>query len=433
MQWLVGGAVLSSAAIGIAGFAFLSGSATVTLLAFALLAVAAAQVASFIHSYLHTNDTDKLKAEFNGRMSHVAHESNRVASESMGMVQNIDALRHQTNTLASTLTENLAALRLGNETVAASLKSILEGQRGGAKPAPVPRQRREIDLAIAREQEWLSHLQADVVEETYGEPAQQAFDEPIPEIVEQTDFSTSELADALQLSLEPVVDLYTSNTAHYRMILGMTNAAGHDVPQDVFLHHAERAGERAKLDLFVVQQTLGLLEQLHMRDPAISVFVPVGASTLASPRAIGDILIELGNNQQHAKGVVIDIPHAVLASLPDASLEGLASLARSGVVMSLSQASVGGIELSSLNRLNVRFVSLAAGTVGIGVQVAAGIAGFVQSARALRINVVISNLMDARNVQGLSRIVRYASGPAFALPRKLKRTLPEAVEQSQAA
>jgi cyclic-di-GMP phosphodiesterase, flagellum assembly factor TipF len=425
MPWLVGGALLSCAAIGIAVFALGSGTTTVTLMALALLTLAAAQLVGMFRNHFQSADVDRLKAELHGRLLHVAHESNRVAMESTGMVQNVDALRHQTDTLASTLTENLAALREGNEAVAASLKSILEGQRNPARPVVQPRVPSELDFAIAREQDWLSHLQE--------EPVEEAVPDAPPEVIDEAAFETSEYAEALQLSLEPVVDLYTSNTAHYRMILGMTNAAGHDVPQDVFLHHAERAGQRAKLDLFVVQQTLGLLEQLQMRDPGICVFVPVGASTLASPRAIGDILIELGHNAQLGKGVVIDIPHAVLASLPDASLEGLASLARSGVVMSLSQASVPGIELSSLNRLNVRFVSLAAGTVGIGVQVAAGLAGFVQSARALRINVVISNLLDARNVQGLSRIVRYASGPAFALPRKLKRNLPEADQQSAAA
>jgi hypothetical protein len=40
---------------------------------------------------------------------------------------------------------------------------------------------------------------------------------------------------------------------------------------------------------------------------------------------------------------------------------------------------------------------------------------------------------DPRHVNGLSRIARYALGPAFAVPRKLKRTSPDAASLSQAA
>ena len=99
-------------------------------------------------------------------------------------------------------------------------------------------------------------------------------------------------------------------------------------------------------------------------------------------------------------------------------------LARNGVQLSLSHASISGVDLASLNRLNVRYVSLAAVSVGVGVQISAGLPGFVQSARALRIQIMISHVGDPRHVHGLARTARYASGPAFAAPRKLKRTLP---------
>jgi hypothetical protein len=40
---------------------------------------------------------------------------------------------------------------------------------------------------------------------------------------------------------------------------------------------------------------------------------------------------------------------------------------------------------------------------------------------------------DPRHVPGLARTARFASGPAFALPRKLKRTATEETSSQAAA
>jgi hypothetical protein len=415
--WLAGGAFLAVVTLGIGAYALGSGTTTVTLLSVALIALAMAQLTSLVRSHLQQAEAEQVREahlEFGGRLLHVAQESSRVAAESTQLVRGLSDLRQDTQALAGTLSENLAALRAGNAKVADSLQTVVAGQRDIQDNITQQRSRlaSHIDEAIAREQAWLSQMTAEHVIEA-------EIDEQEPEPMQtlaEADFETSEIAESLQLALEPIVDLYTSNTAHYRLVAGMTNSAGQD-----------------QLDLYIVQQTLELLEQLRVRDQALCVLVPVGASTLGNPQAINDIVFALRQSADLAQGLALDIPHAVLASLPEACLEGLASLARANVTISLSNATISGMELSSLNRLNVRFVSVAAGAVGIGVQVAAGLAGFVQSARALRIQVVISNLNEARNVPGLSRIVRYACGPAFALPRKLKRNLPDVDQQSAAA
>jgi EAL domain-containing protein (putative c-di-GMP-specific phosphodiesterase class I) len=280
--------------------------------------------------------------------------------------------------------------------------------------------------AIEREQQqWLAHLT-----ETEAQPLPV---EPVVEKAVAPEFENSALGEALNLALEPIVDLYTSNTAHYRMVLGMTNEQGQAVAHDVFVHHAERLGMRDALDQHVIEQSLALLSQLRQRDQALCIFVPVGAVTLANAVAVQNILAHLRSLPELAQGLIVDISHAVLASLSDSSLEGLATLARAGVALSLSQASISGVDLGSLNRLNVRYVSLAASSVGVGGVVSAGLPGFIQSARALRIQIIISQVGDPRHVQGLSRIARYASGPAFALPRKLKRETPEPVTYTAAA
>ncbi len=241
------------------------------------------------------------------------------------------------------------------------------------------------------------------------------------QLLPEPSFDEAPFGEALNLALEPIVDLYTSNTAHYRMVLGMTNEHGQDVPHDVFVHHADRMGLRDRLDVHVVEQTIELLAQLRQRDQQLSVFVPIGANTLSNAIAVQRIITSLRNAPEVSNGVVLDIAHAVLASLPETSLEGLATLARAGVSLSLSQASIAGVDLSALKSLNVRFVSIAGSSVGVGNQISAGLPGFVQSARAMRVQVIISNIGDPRHVTGLARTARYASGPAFALPRKLKR------------
>jgi EAL domain-containing protein (putative c-di-GMP-specific phosphodiesterase class I) len=247
-------------------------------------------------------------------------------------------------------------------------------------------------------------------------------DNPVePSIVQPT--APVAFEDNLTLALEPVVDLFTSKTAHYRLILGMIKAGGEDVPQELFLHHADHSGQRAALDCFVVAETIGILRKLRQRDPHLCIFMPIGATTLANREAMASLLQASANAADVANGLIFELHHSVLASLPEASLEGLATLARAGLTLSLSQASIAGIDLASLDRLNVRFVGLNAASIGIDNRISSGLNGFIQAARALRINIIITQVADPRHALSLQKTARYASGPAFAAPRRLRRNI----------
>jgi EAL domain-containing protein (putative c-di-GMP-specific phosphodiesterase class I) len=432
--WLLGIALCVGVALSIAAYALGSGTTTVTMLSAALIALALAQGAGLIRNQLQSGGINRVQADqadIAAGMVNLSNENRRINAENQNLARNVEAFRHETTLLSNSLSEGLSTLRQSHETVADSLKTILQSQQDiqqslqtAAQVRPIQAQ---LDQAIAREQQWMHQL-------TGQEDAQEFVHEAAPvEAKPEAEFGQSPLADALNLSLEPIVDLYTSSTAHYRMLLGMTNEQGQDVPHDVFIHHAERMGVRDKLDQHVIEQTLGLLQQLRQRDQGLCIFVPVGAATLANPIAVQNILAQLAASPDMASGVVIDISHAVLASLSNASLEGLATMARSGVALSLSQASISGIDISALNRLNVRHVALAASSIGVGGIISAGLPGFVQAARALRIQIIISNVGDPRHVAGLAQTARFASGPAFALPRKLQRSLPESANQNVAA
>jgi EAL domain-containing protein (putative c-di-GMP-specific phosphodiesterase class I) len=362
-------------------------------------------------------------------VSRVSNESRRINVESMNLTRNVEQFRHETSELNNNLSESLASLRHGHESVAENLRSILEAQQNiqtslsTQSQQIIDQHQTSLKDAMAREQVWMSQLVEQPV----------AISNAVEETAPLPNFLKSGLAESATMSLEPIVDLFTSNTAHYRMVLGMINDQGREVDHDVFIHHADRLGLRAELDHYIVAESLELVGQLRQRDQGLCVFVSVGAATLASSRAIQNIISLLRQNTGEAKGIVLDMPHAVLASLSEASLEGLATLARSGVQLSLSQASISGIDLAALNSLNVRWVGLAASSVGVGGIISAGLPGFVQSARALRIQIIISQVGDPRHVQGLSRTARFASGPAFAMPRKLKRNLPDVVDFTAAA
>jgi EAL domain-containing protein (putative c-di-GMP-specific phosphodiesterase class I) len=430
--WLFGVALLVGVALSIAAFSLGSGTTTVTMLSLALIALGLAQAVGLVRSHFQITDLSGItdnQAEITSAMINLSNENRRINAENQNLARNVEQFRMDASTLNGQMSEGLAALRQGHESVSENLKSIMEAQREIQQSLTDASQAREnqtaLKEAMAREQQWMAQL-VDV--STAPEPPQPDFKEPA-----QPDFEHSDLGEALNLALEPIVDLYTSNTAHYRMVLGMTNDQGQDVAHDVFVHHAERMGLRDKLDLHVIEQSLALLGQLRQRDQALCIFVPVGAVTMANPAAVQHILEHLSGLPGASQGVVLDIGHSVLASLSDASLEGLATLARAGVALSLSQASISGVDLGSLNRLNVRYVSLAASSVGVGGIVSAGLPGFVQSARALRIQIIIAQVGDPRHVKGLSRIARYASGAAFASPRKLKRMVPDYASQPAAA
>jgi EAL domain-containing protein (putative c-di-GMP-specific phosphodiesterase class I) len=427
--WLLGGALFAGVALGVAVYAFATGGLTINLMALALVALAIGQIMALTRAQLTSGKLDNISeahAESIAATYKMISDQQRVNAESMNMARNFENFRSETAELNQTMSEGLTMLRQGHEVVAENVRSLLETHRDvqdALSRLPLTKQSNTVlDEAIAREQEWVAH----VSDAPAAAPAEEQKAAPV-------DFESSELGEALSLALEPVVDLYTSNTAHYRMVLGMTNPRGQDVAHDVFVHYADNLGLRSQLDQHVIEQALGLLGQLRQRDPALCIFVPIGAVTLANPEAVAHILGLIQTYPGVGQGIVLDMPHAVLASLSDSSLEGLATVARAGVMISLSQASISGVDLPTLNRLNVRFVGLAAASVGLGFNLSKGLPGFVQSARALRIQAIISHVGDPRHVQGLSKVARYACGPAFANPRKLKRAESEQQTQIYAA
>lgn len=240
----------------------------------------------------------------------------------------------------------------------------------------------------------------------------------------------SPFGDQLQVSLEPIVDLHTGTTAHYRIHLGMQNNSGQDLNHEVLLHHADRTGVRAQLDIFVAREAELLLRRLRQRDPGLNIFIPIGASTLSSPEKLGQLIADRHAAADVAAGLAFEIPHASLAGLTEVALEGLAVLARQGAILALSNVSLAGLDLYSMNTLNVRFVGLDVGAIDPATGPSSAMIGFAQAARASRIQMIVTGVANPRMVASLPQITRLAAGPCFAEPRRVKREMAQETANS---
>jgi EAL domain-containing protein (putative c-di-GMP-specific phosphodiesterase class I) len=227
--------------------------------------------------------------------------------------------------------------------------------------------------------------------------------------------------DELLISLEPVIDVFTNKTVHYRLHLGMMKPNGTEVPTDMLLHHADRAGLRTQFDIHAAKEALGLLRHLRGRDPELNIFMPLGASTLQSDETVGKLLDLRKEFSDVASGLVIELPHATLAGLSERGLEGLARLARNGVYLALTNVAIAGVDLKALAKLNVRYISLTS-TSALGTNGPSPIIqSFAQTARVHRIQLIVTAITDASLAKHVSKIGRFVAGPAFAPARRVKQ------------
>ena len=417
--WIVLIAVCAFTAIAVAAYGLGAGLISVTLASVSLMALAAGLVVLMARNLMLVQTLAQISENSNwlaGEMAGLAKEQVSQQRGKQALLDDVAALRQENHGMNAGLTKTLGELRDHNATLAQGLKTLIDNNRQAEQ-----RRAWHMEQPPHQTMGWQQAAEtllppAAVVEAPVVVPVA-----PVSEPQSAMTDADVPFGDALNLALEPVIDLYTSQTAHYRMTLGMTNDHGMDVQQDIFLHHAERIGMREALDMFVVRETLSILGRLRQRDPALCIFVPLGSATLGNRDTLQKMLQALQEKSELASGVVLEIPHAVLASLPDRSLEGLAYLARAGVTLSLAQASIAGIDLAALGKLNVRYIGLAAASLSFEGRLSAGLPGFVQAARALRIQVIVSQVSDPAMVAGLAQTARLASGPAFAAPRRLRR------------
>jgi EAL domain-containing protein (putative c-di-GMP-specific phosphodiesterase class I) len=205
--------------------------------------------------------------------------------------------------------------------------------------------------------------------------------------------------------LEPVIDLSTNATAHYRVRFSITAANG---------------SLRPTLDSHVVNQAIPLLRRLRAKHPAMRMFIPMGAATLISESALALITQMLSEAGDVAKGVVFELTHDTLARLNEAGISGLAAIARMGATLALTEASMTGLELASLRHLGVKFIGIAARSIESGSGLSPAWLDFVQAARGQQFQILLTDVDNSAQAASASQIARLVAGHFFAPPRRVK-------------
>ena len=86
--------------------------------------------------------------------------------------------------------------------------------------------------------------------------------------------------ERLDLLLEPVVELSSGKTEHYRALAQMTGGPGGPVDHGILMAKADEGGLRGALDLHLMRLALPVLRRLRQRHPNLRMVVPVGRPTL---------------------------------------------------------------------------------------------------------------------------------------------------------
>lgn len=247
---------------------------------------------------------------------------------------------------------------------------------------------------------------------------------PPPPLPPEQDPLLADKRFRLELYLEPIVELKTNATKHYRASLALETPEGKAVPFEELAYDAGRHRLRADLDVHCLGRTLAAATRLTTKKPGTFVFVPVGPETLASRSALDQIADFLTADSAAAASIIFEIDHPVMASLNPAAVEGLARLARSGAGLSLGRAHGLGVDLSALKDLRFRFICFGCANLVKDALAVPAWAGLARFGAENGFEIALQGVAAPDQGKHLQRWAEYASGPGFAAPRKVKNDLP---------
>jgi len=220
--------------------------------------------------------------------------------------------------------------------------------------------------------------------------------------------------------LEPIIDLTTNRTAHYRVRFSITAANGIEIDYSKLTVNADRGELRPTLDVHVINQAIPLLRRLRAKHPAMRMFIPMGAATLVSAHTIAMVTQMLSEADNVAQGVVFELTHESLAGLSEAGISGLAAIARMGATLALTEASIAGLDLPALRHLGVKFIGVEARSIEPGFGTTQSWLDFVQVARGMNFQLLMTNVENSAQAATASQIARLVAGHYFAPPRRVK-------------
>lgn len=225
----------------------------------------------------------------------------------------------------------------------------------------------------------------------------------------------------LDLMLEPVIELATGGTSHYRAQINLANGRGEVVAHAELMDKADLGGMRPALDAHMVKLVAPVLRRLRLKNPGLRIFVPIGRSTLGSPGEADAIISLLLKDGDVANGVVFELGQEDIGQLDATGIENLAQLGRLGATLALRDVYLGGLDLAALRQLGVRFLNFPPHAVDAGNGPSEVWREFVQYARAMQIQLIVGGIETPQQAASASKFARFGHGSFFAPPRKVRR------------
>jgi EAL domain-containing protein (putative c-di-GMP-specific phosphodiesterase class I) len=225
----------------------------------------------------------------------------------------------------------------------------------------------------------------------------------------------------LDLLLEPVIELSSGSTSHYRALVSLANSRGEVVSSAELMDKADQGGMRPALDAHVVKLVAPVLRRLRLKNPGLRVFVPLGLATLGSRAEADSIIALLLRDSDVANGMVFELGQDDIGQLDAAGIENLARLGRLGATLALRDVYLGGLDLTALRQLGVRFLNFPPHAVDAGNGPSEVWREFVQYARAMQIQLIVGGIDTPQQASSASKCARFGHGSFFAPPRKVRR------------
>jgi EAL domain-containing protein (putative c-di-GMP-specific phosphodiesterase class I) len=166
--------------------------------------------------------------------------------------------------------------------------------------------------------------------------------------------------EQLDFYLEPVVDLSSGRTAHYRASVMLRMADGVSFGMDSVQAGADRAGVRPLLETLTLARALPALRRLKERGRGAMIFTPASAGSFASEDFLARVEDILEAGEGIADAVVLDMSEVALAELSAEGMQGVTRLADKGIHFCLSGASSYGPDPATLASIGFRFVMVEA-------------------------------------------------------------------------
>jgi EAL domain-containing protein (putative c-di-GMP-specific phosphodiesterase class I) len=383
---ILGVVIFSLFAAGCAVFIVTSGTWPAHVVAAAVLLLAAGQVAASLVHWSRHRDIDEYLAENGHALESYAQESSAISAR----LDRVEQL------LARPVANPAADLLKEMKTLRDSFQAMAKDM---AKPPETP------------------------VAEPVEAPKPQAGEPPVP------------ANEHLEFLLEPVIELATGTTAHYRARVNMVGDRGTAVLHADLMRKAGEGGMRAALDVHLLKLALPVLRRLRNKHPAMRMLVPLGAATLRAEQELARVIQLLEGESGAAGGIVFEIAHGDLAGLEAAGIAGLARLGRLGATMALSGVTLAGLDLASLRQLGVRFLDIDAADFDSGFGIASSWTEFAQFARAMQFQIIGGAVATSVQATAATRIARFGYGPYFAPPRRVRADAgqPAAASRTRAA